>query len=503
MSESSLPAKENEQYLHEHLTEDSIRHVALRFLKTYYKYRPRAGETTVGKNMTTASGIIVDGYLSFTRPDEKPFLATLEATSYAKRGEVKYTLQKRIMFWDAMAVGSLAGLLLFSYGYAYQHFTVNQVGLLGSLAILVGTIALVFLLFRLFSKNFSRYRYIYAVEQFKRYAANEQWIAFGEDVFSSPNSKRLAELKKQCVYNGFGLVMADKEFEPHLLITPARTAVVTGRKQIFKVLSDNRLREIIRKSPLEKGVTKLKSLFGKVREKSPVRSQDLLRYQQKFWRQAATVAVCFGLLSFILYRELEEADIIHVDNKVYLDEMSQLAGNSRPETEEYLIDTAAMVAPFDPDENVYDQDYADIQDDLQYRDGDGNTQGGTVDYQTDRLPNDEIIKTEEVAVYHNGNYIYYDCTRFFGFKGKKYVVTDGLFGTLSAAQRRIRQLDKNKIPAHAFWVGCFDKTRGYVVYYDQIYNERNTAQRAAEAFGEQFGQVKVPRGELGIMVLER
>ena len=76
MSENSLPEKENEQYLHEHLTEDPIRHVALRFLKTYYRYRPRKGETTAGKNLTTKSGLIVDGYLSFQTDEDIPFLAT-------------------------------------------------------------------------------------------------------------------------------------------------------------------------------------------------------------------------------------------------------------------------------------------------------------------------------------------------------------------------------------------------------------------------------------------
>ena len=56
------------------------------------------------------------------------------------------------------------------------------------------------------AKGFPRYRYIYAVEQFKKYHADEQWVAIGEDVFENPNDKYLKELKKQCVYNGFGLI---------------------------------------------------------------------------------------------------------------------------------------------------------------------------------------------------------------------------------------------------------------------------------------------------------
>jgi hypothetical protein len=500
MSKHSLPEKENEQYLHEHLTEDSIRHVALRFLKTYYKYRPRQGETTAGKNLTTKSGLVVDGYLSFQTDEDKPFLATLEASSYSKRGEVKYTKQTRILFWDALAFGSLAGLLLFSYGYAYNHFTINQLGLFGSFGILFGTMLLVFCIVHLIAKGFSRYRYIYAVEQFKRYSADEQWIAIGEDVFPATADKHMTELKNQCVYNGFGLVMVNKDFEPTLMITPARKAVIKGRKQIFKVFSDNRLRKAMRKTPLEKVWTKIKDGFGKLRSKSPLRSADLMRYQRKFWKQAAVVLICFGLLGGIMYRELEEADIVHVDNKIYQDEMAKVTINSRPETDKYIIDTAALRQPTQTEIDLYNQQLADLQDDEIVEKG---KKIETVDYQAKRLLKKDIKKTEEVMVYYRGEFIYYDCTRFFGFSGQKYVVTDGIYGNLDIAKKRIRQLAKIGINSNAFWVGCFDKAQGYVIYYDQIYNEKSTAERAARAFWVQFEQEKLRRGKVGIMVLER
>lgn len=500
MSKNSLPEKENEQYLHEYLTEDSIRHVALRFLKTYYRYRPRQGETTAGKNLTTKSGLIVDGYLSFQTDEDLPFLATLEASSYSKRGEVKYTKQTKILFWDALAFGSLAGLLLFSYGYAYNHFTINQIGIFGSFGILFGTMLLVFAIVHLVAKGFSRYRYIYAVEQFKRYSADEQWVAIGEDVFPATAAKHMTELKNQCVYNGFGLVMVSKDFEPTLMITPARKAVITGRKKIFKILSNNRLREKIRTSPLEKIWTKFKGNFGKVRSKSPIRSADLKRYQRQFWKQAAVVLICFGLLGGIMYRELEEADIVHVDDKIYQDEMAQLAINSSPETDAYLIDTAALRQPTQTEKDLYSQELADLKKEEFIEKGGGTE---TVDFQANRLPKGDVLKTEEVMVYHRGEFIYYDCTRFFGFSGQKYVVTDGIYGNLEVAKKRIQELAKIGINSNAFWVGCFDKAQGYVVYYDQIYNERSTSERAARAFWQQFEQEKLRRGKVGIMVLER
>lgn len=487
---SNHSTSHNYENLHEHLTEDSIRHAALRFLKTYYKYRSRQGETTAGKNLTTTNGIVVDGYLSFKKEDGQDFLATLEASSWSKRGEVNFTTQNRILTWDALAFGSLVGLLLFSYGYAYNHFTVEQIGLLGCIGIILGTILTVFTIFRLLSRNISRYRYIYAVEQFKRYAADEQWIVIGEDVFQNPEDIRLKELKRQCVYSGFGLVSIDKDFEPHLIITPARKAVVKGRKKVFKVLSDNRISAIIKKTPLKKIFSKIKGLFGKVVQKSPINTGNLMRYQRKFWRQASVVFICLGLMGNIMYRELKDADIIHVDTKVYQEEMEKISKKSIPESEYYIVDTVAKHDPFyRKQENIYDQSANRIVE---------KNKNIAREYNIKNA-----IKSKEVAIWDGGQYIYYDCTRFFNFQGQKYLVVDNIFSNLSKAESRINSLSRLGISANAFWLGCFDKANGYIVYYDKIYNERSTAKLAADTYEQVFSKSTLPEGNMDIMVLER
>ena len=58
-----------------------------------------------------------------------------------------------------------------------------------------------------------RYRSIFAIEQFKQYYADEQWVAIGKDTFSEEEDHFFQELKKQCVYNGFGLLSMDDEFD--------------------------------------------------------------------------------------------------------------------------------------------------------------------------------------------------------------------------------------------------------------------------------------------------
>ena len=96
----------------EHLSEDTIKRATLTFMKTYYKFRPRAGETTITYDMIHPSGVIVDGYLTFLKENGKPFVATFEATSAASATEVRFSLQKKQLIWDAIAAGTLLATVL-------------------------------------------------------------------------------------------------------------------------------------------------------------------------------------------------------------------------------------------------------------------------------------------------------------------------------------------------------------------------------------------------------
>jgi len=78
-----------------------------------------------------------------------------------------------------------------------------------------------------------KYRYIYAIQQFKQYAADEQWIAIAEDVFPSPIDPYLLELRQQCVFSGFGLAIVAEHAETRVLCAPTRLRLYgEGRKMI-------------------------------------------------------------------------------------------------------------------------------------------------------------------------------------------------------------------------------------------------------------------------------
>lgn len=473
------------------LSEDQIKQIALRFLKKYYKYRPRKDNapTVAAYDLHTSSGIIVDGYLAFEEPDGKKFMATVEATSWDTRGEVEYKLQKKLIFWDGMAVASLVAALIYVYGYTYNHFTIKQIGLLAGIGLFIGIMLTTWLTYRFFFQLLTRYRYIYAVEQFKKYQANEQWVAIGEDVFSTeengellpnPRDKRLQELKKQCVANGFGLVIIGKpdkatDLDAQMLITPARREVVSGRSQVLNYMRNNKLRETVRKTPfLEKIWARTKTVVG-IYPTGGGRSLSLRRFERSFMKQIGIAILSLGMVGVIFYREIQDAAIVYVDPNIYQDEMEDLKINVRPEPREFVVDTAAIEDPFwHKKEHAYHDEH---QDKLEHVDKDVTTKSNIpkkkdipTAYAERKTTKVKTTKTDEVLIFTGKDFLSYDCDRLLTEKGNKYVVMEGIYANANLAKRRIRALAGLNITAHTFWYGCYTQDKeGYLVYIESIF----------------------------------
>ena len=76
------------------ITEDQIKKAALRFLKAYYRFRPRLDKTRTSIDLKSKDGIIADGYLTFPQEDGHSFVATIAAGSKYTRKEVYFNRQK-------------------------------------------------------------------------------------------------------------------------------------------------------------------------------------------------------------------------------------------------------------------------------------------------------------------------------------------------------------------------------------------------------------------------
>ncbi|RMG76434.1 MAG: hypothetical protein D6714_21355, partial [Bacteroidetes bacterium] len=327
----------------EFITENTIKRATLRFFKAYYRLRPRTKEfLTVSKfDVTTPEGVIVDVYYSFQKPDRTYFIATAEATSYYSKNEIRYRLQKRVLFWDSLALSSLLTAFALTWLYAYRYEVIHTAGLLLTAGACVLGMTVFYLLYRTVAMQFHRYRYIYAVEQFKRYHADEQWVAFGEDVFENFNDKYLRELKNQCIINGFGLVKITKRLEPQVLITPTRHELFHGKR---KRLSNLDPMKIMGKIKFKQSEEWWQKIFGRFK-KSPDDFDSVLRFQRTYWTQLLIVLLALLLMSVVFVREMARADLVTLDREEYLETIQKIEATTDDEESTYYeVDSAYQVA---------------------------------------------------------------------------------------------------------------------------------------------------------------
>ncbi len=469
-----------------YLSEDIIKKRGVSYLKSYYRLRDRtgSGKTQTQFDVMTEGGIIADGHLSFLAKNDEPFTATLEATSFDTIDELKYKLQSNILAWDSFAVGSLITAFVFSYSYAFDQFTIHKIGLIPSVILLVGIFILATAAYYFSFRWMQRYRYIYAIEQFKKYHADEQWIAIGENIFNGPEDKYMKELKAQCVMNGFGLISIDYNLEPQLLITPSRREVF-GQKRAR--LSFDERDAFLKRGPIARLKNMGSTIAGKLPGfgKSIFKKEGLGRYKKSHFSQILLSLFSMALLGGIFYTQMQDSPIVYVDEKTYVDSMEQLALNTFPEYEEVSIDTP-WVEPFKKEEGylALEGEKNTPPDDIEAEDWDDiifSPLLGEDLVEIDAAPrgdNNQIILSTGTGEVNT-----YDCTRLRNMHGTFYLVQDNIFSSFAAAEKHIKRMNKKGIPLNAFSLACLDSgNQQYVVHYDLFCATKAEAKEAQVAY---------------------
>lgn len=438
------------------LSENNIKRVALGFLKAHYRYRPRTGLSKLQLNMRAAGGIIIDGIISYQETEDKEFVATVEATSFMTRDEVRYRAQRRLLFWDGLAVGSVLTTILFALAYMQDWIDVYKWGWAAWLGISIPVVILGGLLYVAVFAGLRRYRYIYAVEQFKRYAADEQWIAIGSDVFPGKEDPYFQELREQCIFNGFGLIVIDEKLRPHLHITPSRVDLFErNRKQVeFFSLEEFTRRLEERMSDDKKGKW-LRSLpwwiaGGKEEE------QKLLRYRKSYLKQIAVAVLSALLFANILYREMQERPVDYVDESEYAERVKEQVRESDREPPGYLIDSAHL-PPFRDGVAPYLQ-----MEETPLPPGPGPTK---------RRPG--------LILYEPGDgFFEYDCERLYSGDAVRYVIAVEIFDTETTVRQLVRQFRERGMEGMGLWLGCFStREDDYVLFLQELYATRAEAEQ--------------------------
>jgi len=470
-------------------SENNIKKSALRFLKMYYKHRPRTGKTDIKVDQSTSKGIIADGLLTFPQEGKNPFVASVEATSFDTRDEVKFRMQHRLLNWDAFMWGSFIVAIVVLFGH-YFHLFAFQKGHVELTAILSLIFLTVFIGYRYFFAKRGKYRYIYALQQFRQYHADEQWVAIGDNVFYGVEDPAFDELKEQCVRNGFGLLSIDKELNSHLVISPSREELFGSRKVLSFMGADN-----LAKNPT---LNRARGFWGNLRNKIGwTRPADsVLRYRRSFYKPIFASILMMGLIGFVAYEDLREKDVVYVDDeKAYNERLSENAKNQKNDEFYEMIDSSA-VEPYKrktPDSYlpVVEKDKRD-------------------DFVMKRAPlkkKDELtVKggTEIFVKSDDKNMTGYDCSRFFNFYGKKHVVQDGIFKGMGAAERRMNLLRRSGFKANVLWLGCFyPDSDDYIVYIEWLYEDKNEAIEEGVAYRKKLKWEGIQEAELNVRTIEK
>ncbi|MFK7806732.1 MAG: hypothetical protein AB8F74_02925 [Saprospiraceae bacterium] len=452
----------------EYLSEDRIKKAGLRFLKSYYRQRERSdqGPTNSRYDVETLGGIIVDVHLSFLTPTGVPFQAAMEASSRLSKEEVTFQLQRKLLFWDSFAAGTLMTAIIFSYSYAFDKFTIDQIGLFPSVLLLLILIVFFGGVVALSVKWKNRYQYIYAIEQFKNYHVDEQWIAIGSDVFDHPEDVLFLELREQCVVNGFGLIEINHDEVPKLLITPSRSEIFGNRKSLGFGKRDSALQRT--------RVAKYKKVWNKSlgnRMTLPNREQ-LRRFKPSFLPQVMLSAFAFFLIGTVFHFELQQNEVVYMDEEDYKKEMLRFSETTFAELEEYVLDSAAL-APIVEGEPGYLQLLSEEVVDVEATDYVEKYDVHSTEY--DQQETEDVLEFEAIPdepfriifATENGLQIRYDCTRLHNLNGRYYLVLDNLYQNPHDAQKRVARLTAADVPVNAFSMECFvDNDPRYLVYFD-------------------------------------
>ncbi len=451
------------------LSENDIKKVALAILKQHYRFRPRTGPTTLQQDLRAEGDLIIDGYISFPREEgAPPFVATVEATSYRTRDEVRYRIQRPLLAWDATAVSAMITTAVLTVLHLQGYYPLFRLGLANTLMGVAGMILFGHLVYMVLFSQLGRYRYIYAVEQFKQYFADEQWIAAGEDVFVDKEDKYFRELRDQCIFQGFGLIIVDRELQGHVHITPSRNDLFDGARRRVRFQT---LEEFTRRLPVALPGGKDQKRIGPAAA-VPARRRNWMRDPFRYFHQFVVTVFALTLIVTLFYLQWLERPVLVVDEEAYDRRLEELKESNRldSEPEAYLIDTAAL-EPF----RRRVEPYLQIEPEREAP-------------AASPAPDRSVGQAGLIAVDGSGRIRELPCANVRSADQTRYVIqVDGLSGE-GSLESRLLKLNREGLPVAGLWLGCFGRGDAYVMVMRPFYNREDRARRAWERLARAWNE---------------
>ncbi len=487
------------------LTEKDVQKVGLSALRSYYRFRVKAGAPELISDVRGAGGIIADVQYSFPEEDGARFMATLEATAADSKEEVYYQRRLSLLLIDSLASGSFLAALLYIGSHAggwnlVAHYPIFVVVLVLLAAVLMGGA-----LFFLVLQTNRRYRYIYAVEQFKQYHADEQWIAISEGVFPSHQNQYYQELRRQCVQYGFGLIQVNRERKPHIIITPARREVfrhsrrditlftpkqldrmqrggAVFREQLKKITAGLPLPSQLQQLQMPKfpipGIKKLPAQLN------PADPTYLFRFKRSYRNQMVVMGFAILTIAGVGWREFSQRPKRLISQTRYTKEViaSKEARGREPIFTIDPFDTI-YIRPYDTTVVPY---FALLRSERMIVEG-----------FTPRVANEILIGMFQDVL------ILYDCERLYNFQTSKYMVQEGAYRDFESASQRMSQLLLLNLEVNCLWLGCFNQDKNqYVLYFGLLQNTLPEAQNLAKVYQKRLTALQL-KANISVRMLSK
>ncbi len=448
----------------------------LRFLRQYYRYRKDfAGKMLLQVDQQGEGGIISDGQLSFQLEDGKQYLATFEATSKASEQEIRYLPKEKKLRWDSISVGTTIAMLLYVILYEEAWMSIRTHGLLLNLLVVIGTLFITGILYYFIRRNHRIYRYIFAIEQFKQFQADDQWIAMGEDVFQSPDDPILEELKRQCIYNGFGLVSIDTEEIPTLIIAPARHDEVKKKRSNIQFIDQKKSLGKRSFQAMQSSGAWIMKWFRRMTPKD-----FLLRFQHIGAFQITSLFLSLLILASLFIRQILDRPFLYPSESQWEKKLENLGNKKEPSITDITSKEHIPMAK-------REVGYLDI------------------------LPEDTpppsdpyLSEIESFLASDSRLFTYYDCSRLYNIEKTKYLIKWQTYGEFHDATDEMVRLMQKGFRMSLVWHGCFESdVEGYIVFLDLLYDTQNEAINRAENLLTRLRKAGERTDQVGVLVLRR
>lgn len=489
------------------LSEQALKERFVPFLKDFYRKRfePVAGTFSTSFDNVADGGIVADGLMRFRKNDGSEFSCTFEASSRDKLGEVKYQTNLVYFLWDCAAFAGVCISIAYIASYIWYRPWLIGLHAAGNVGFMLGIGLIAFFGWYFTMSGWRKYRYIFAIEQFKQYEADEQWIVLSEDVFPAPNDPYMQELRDQCVYNGFGLAIISAVLPVRLVCAPSRLGIYGRDRKMahwvtrtqwyqtvaqgvqtaynmrqvvpgpFKVLWNKLTRPIIYLfwEPVRKGLGKL--LAAPFNQSANVYN----RFMEGQQVQKMVLLLSLTLCSWFVYDVLRYREENIADPETY---SKQKTGKNPEDQPGYLIDGQPI--PYDGKAPGVPKQYP--RQEMAYEE----------DVPTINLSGEDDMSVEQAAPKMGAKpktAATDPCARI----GKGWIIQENAFSSRAFAEERVNVLRKNGLEAAWVSAACLQNGRsGYVVYLGKTFASESVARDKAGYWAKVLRQKGLGNGQL-------